>query len=648
MKQILSFLFFITFSAFGKNEGTIPTEEINHIVANPKYNKERILNFNADINVHKDASLTVTETIFVNTKGDKINTGLYRSLPLYTDINNQHYKTNYTIISVKRDGKNENYHTEKKGNWLKVYMGSKDNYVVPGQYTYEIKYNVDQQVGFTTEYDELQWNVTGTEFDFRIDTVTATVHLPQGADIINNACSTGIFASIETNCSFTKIDNNTMVWHTNHLHPKEGLSLSVTFTNNVITAPPPRHFLEKYGVILFLAIAFLAITYLCYKLWMRYRKTSFRANDNLQYIPPARLTHSNVDYFSSGNNNVFTEIITGLAIKKYIFIEEVTQQKKCNTSTTFKLTKLKDSRTALSIEESAIMKDLFLHSKSITITATYKPDNKQVDMDYNTTIKNDYNPLLEVSQKRNLYYLATPTILYLITFIAAFVLANVINGRTESINFGAMIALFIVIPYMLFSILQEKKETTMLRGLKVICSICLLFGVITIFILFVISLHSSMSNMNTAACSLFFISSFIVLLIMLIMIQKPTIANLSIHPKKVYFNTYEEDTEDSQSMAETVPPTFEKHFPYAIAFGIEDIWGQKSSTLLPQAMQTNIPTWNTGADFSVAHFQPVLYSRNMNTLYQSKSRATIISNDYPETNEPNNEYINIDYPSNTI
>ena len=42
---------------------------------------ERILSFKSDIEVHADATMTVTETIVVQARGDQIKRGIYREFP---------------------------------------------------------------------------------------------------------------------------------------------------------------------------------------------------------------------------------------------------------------------------------------------------------------------------------------------------------------------------------------------------------------------------------------------------------------------------------------------------------------------------------------------------------------------------------------
>ena len=83
-------------------------------------------------------------------------------------------------MSVRRNGVDEPYHSDRRSNGVAVYLGRKDYFLPPGEYIYEIRYRTDRQLGFFADHDELYWNVTGVDWDFPIDSATAQVQLPGG------------------------------------------------------------------------------------------------------------------------------------------------------------------------------------------------------------------------------------------------------------------------------------------------------------------------------------------------------------------------------------------------------------------------------------------------------------------------------------
>ena len=142
--------------------------------------EERIHSYHSDIVIDDKGEMTVTETITVNAEGNKIKRGIYRDFPTqYKDRFGNKYKVGFSIVQVLRDGNPEKFHTEKKSNGIRIYIGEKDRYLKKGDYTYALTYRTHRQLGFFDQHDELYWNVTGNDWDFPIDKASATVRLPK-------------------------------------------------------------------------------------------------------------------------------------------------------------------------------------------------------------------------------------------------------------------------------------------------------------------------------------------------------------------------------------------------------------------------------------------------------------------------------------
>ena len=100
--------------------------------------------------------------------GDRIKRGIFRSLPASRNINGKKVRIKYDIISIKRNGEKENYHTENTSSDLVIYFGNKDIILSPGIYEYDLVYKTTDQIGFFDTYDEFYWNVNGTLWDFAL------------------------------------------------------------------------------------------------------------------------------------------------------------------------------------------------------------------------------------------------------------------------------------------------------------------------------------------------------------------------------------------------------------------------------------------------------------------------------------------------
>jgi len=109
--------------------------------AAPARGDERILDFHSDIAVAADASMLVTETIRVRAEGDRIRHGIYRDFPTdYRDAGGNRVHVDFEPQALARDGAQEPYHTERQDNGVRVYFGSKDTTLAPGEYRYELRY----------------------------------------------------------------------------------------------------------------------------------------------------------------------------------------------------------------------------------------------------------------------------------------------------------------------------------------------------------------------------------------------------------------------------------------------------------------------------------------------------------------------------
>src|SRR5690606_32594254 len=150
--------------------------------AAPSGAAEQIRAFHADIDVHANGTLSVTEEITVNAEGTRISRGIFRDIPLrYDDAQGKIREVGLDVVSVLRDGRPEPFATERSSGVLRIRIGDGDVRLTPGVYTYEIAYDTTRQIRFFEDHDELYWNVTGNVWEFPIRQASAQVTLPRGA-----------------------------------------------------------------------------------------------------------------------------------------------------------------------------------------------------------------------------------------------------------------------------------------------------------------------------------------------------------------------------------------------------------------------------------------------------------------------------------
>jgi hypothetical protein len=116
--------------------------------------------------------MTVTESITVYASGNEIKRGIYRDFPTrYKGRHGNTIRVGFKLLEVLRNDQPEAYHLKTKSNGIRVYIGSKNRMLQPGEYTYTLTYHTDRQLGFFKQFDELYWNVTGNEWSFPIESI---------------------------------------------------------------------------------------------------------------------------------------------------------------------------------------------------------------------------------------------------------------------------------------------------------------------------------------------------------------------------------------------------------------------------------------------------------------------------------------------
>jgi Predicted membrane protein (DUF2207) len=225
-------------------------------------NSDRISFFNSTVTVRQDGTLLVQEKITVyNGNGNphpvygndqsllesgavnnEIKRGIVRAFPLYY-INQ--YKlfqnTTFVVKEVLRDGKKEDYHTEKHENGILLYTGSSNVFLNTGYYTYTITYETDHQLKGLKDFDELYWNVTGNGWSFRIDSARCNIVLPEGTRIRSGKCYTGASGSKAEDCNFFNRvygGNELILFNTTKpLPPNQGLTVAVSWPKGIVSTP---------------------------------------------------------------------------------------------------------------------------------------------------------------------------------------------------------------------------------------------------------------------------------------------------------------------------------------------------------------------------------------------------------------------------
>ncbi|MEM7330183.1 MAG: DUF2207 domain-containing protein [Pseudomonadota bacterium] len=255
--------------------------------------EEEIRSFDVEIEVEKDGDILVTETISVNVEGDEIRRGIFRELPaFYADADGKGtLPYRYNVLSVRKDGQRERYERERNGNAVLIRIGDPDRFLPYRVHTYEIKYRVKNQIRYSDRFDELFWNVTGSYWLFPIESASARIRFPDGAQIIETNVYTGGFGETEQNANYRRDGDAHLITTTEPLNIREGLTISLTFERGVIDPPSltDRGWLwwARNGSLTALALSFMGVLVFYQRSFDRVGRDPTKGPVFPQYEPPA-------------------------------------------------------------------------------------------------------------------------------------------------------------------------------------------------------------------------------------------------------------------------------------------------------------------------------------------------------------------------
>ena len=151
---------------------------------------ERIVDYDVDITIGDDGTLTVVETIHYDF-GPSRRHGILRDIPTrlrYDDTYDRVYPLDVRQVRAS-EGTPADYAVESvSGGITRIRVGDAD-IEISGRHTYELTYTVEAALNGFSDHDELYWNAIGTEWSAPIEAATVTVRAP--AEITEVACFQG-------------------------------------------------------------------------------------------------------------------------------------------------------------------------------------------------------------------------------------------------------------------------------------------------------------------------------------------------------------------------------------------------------------------------------------------------------------------------
>ncbi|MEI9996570.1 MAG: DUF2207 domain-containing protein [Rhizomicrobium sp.] len=568
--------------------------------------EERITDFDSDITVAKNGTLTVTESIAVNATGEQIRHGIYRDFPtLYTDPHGVRVRVRFDVMGVTLDGAPAPYDTESISNGVRVKIGDKDSMVSPGRHIYALSYITARQIGFFDKYDELYWNVTGVGWIFPIDKAAATIHLPKGAKILQSAVYTGPQGSSAHNGSAEPLSGDTIRFVTTEpLGSHEGLTVAVGFAKGAVVPPSDAELKRDFiidnasAIVAVLGVLALAIFYLA--AWWHYGRDPKRGTVIPLFAPPAGLSPEAVRYIHNMayDRKAFAAALINMAVKGYLTIAEA--------GGTYTLTRTGKSEAAaqLSASESAMGKELFDGPE----------DSIELKQTNHSAVQSAISALkIALSRECERHYFVTNSgwfwgglgILAL-TGGAAALLSD--DAQTTAVMLGIVALWAAGASYLLHAAWRNWVSLFVDHGSRV-----------THFFVALLASVFAVPVAGLLIAALFFLKevpwpAFAALLtggvlayVFYYLLKAPTVSGAAIMDQidgfKLFLETAEKDRLEILNPPQVTPAVFEKFLPYAIALDCENQWSRKfeaeaaAAGLGSDQNYGYVPLWYVGSNF---------------------------------------------------
>lgn len=522
---------------------------------------EKINSWHTDLTVAADGQLTVTEEISIHAEGDEFKRGIVRKLPLlFQDHNGREHHVQYELTAVDVFGATSPYHTATEGDDFVLYVGSEGNFLQPGDYPYRITYTTKGQVGFFPDYDEIYWNVNGNGWAFAVDSISAVIHLPPTAQVKQTACYTGSYGSTETACTDSIIDARTVRFQGPAMEEYEGLTVAVGFQKGVVAEPPPPTFFERYAVGLVGGGITLLLLLYYFGTWIRFGRDPDMPTVIPLFEPPDALSPASVGMVMEGGfeNRLITPAMIDLAVKGVLRIEEKKEEMLLGliSKETYTLVKLKGG-SGLPTEEQELLNRMFGSGQlRYEIDGTYDPSVQSMASAFKTSLTAQWNTFLNKGNNGRFWWI--PVLTVIICCVGLFVLHNSYWGDNDAVYIIAFLA-----------------------------------------------------------------ANLILFLIYRYLIRKPSVEKLALRSRLLGFKMYLSAAEEKQ-LQHFNPPTmtpevFEKYLPYAIAFGVEKIWGDRFQDMISKALidKSYHPGWYSGSIMNYGSF-----SQHMNSSLSSSVRSS--------------------------
>lgn len=536
--------------------------------------QERIELFVSDVALQVDGSAEVTETIRILSQGQDIRRGIIRDVTNVLDGSGGARVVNeYEVHSVTRDEAPEPFEVTKSGRQFHIQIGNPERLLPPGQHDYVIRYRLSRIARAFEDHDEIYWNATGNDWQFRIDKVIARISLPEGGRIENTIYFTGLAGATGKDATERQTSSRMVeIATTAPLDPGEGLTVAVAFNKGVIAFPEgaatlAQAFKDRMDLIIGSALALVSILFNLFA-WRRYGRDSKPGIIFPRFYPPKDMSPATVSYVANHEkfqSEAFTAGLFGLAAQGMVELKNDQPQKSLTVSRTSK-----GVPPTLSAEESVVL-------DAITLSTPLVLDGKE-----SSHVQTLYSRFLQTVRKANKRKWVRPnTGLSFVGFALLLALFAWTIGQDETLDFWAFGLVFCIIFYTIISSFLRKLLGASREGIAGFIAVVVVVGAAYLFGLLSAETWPGLQALPLVVGAL---AAAVFLPLMSAVTPEGRAVLDEIEGFRMYLKTAEQDLLNMAQEPELSTERFEAVLPYAIALKLEKPWTQRFENYLAKAI----------------------------------------------------------------
>jgi uncharacterized membrane protein YgcG len=216
-------------------------------VPSPALAKEAITEFASHVIMKSDGSQVVREKIVFTAEGNNIKRGLFRDFPrAYAGPEQYQGDVPFKVLSVHLDGREIKPSVQHKTDFFRVMMAGKD-LLSHGEHSLVLIYETSMHMRPFENYDELNWNVTGT-WAFKICRYSCVIELPKNVPVMQTIAWAGPTGSRNSYGIIVDQPEANEVLFTGPqacLNPGEQFTVAVNFPKKLIADPVAKLLQER-------------------------------------------------------------------------------------------------------------------------------------------------------------------------------------------------------------------------------------------------------------------------------------------------------------------------------------------------------------------------------------------------------------------